>query len=404
MAAAARSCSAHRIMPLANLRVLDLGNFLAGPVVSLHLRAMGADVIKVEKLAGDDARKVGPFARDGESSYFLSLNRGKKSIALDLKSDSGKEILKKLCSETDVLIENFRPSVMERLGLSYEVLSAINPGLVYCSVSGFGQTGEHASRPAFDSLLQAAGGLISATGSAKEGEPPVRVGCSVIDMASGLHATIAVLGAIYHRTLNGGKGQAVDTSMLATTAFLMESPISRHSIGGEAYLPQPEGLAHPAVAPFDGYKTADGLLYIATSNDSRAHMCLKALGIEICDDFRTNTSRMANRDALKARMEEKLKKKTTEAWEKKLIPLGVPCSAINSIADLKDKHPEVFVEVDHPSAGKSLQAGGPFAFSGCEVDYESPSPLLGQHTDEILLSLGYTAERIAQLRDASAIL
>ena len=236
--------------PLAGLRVLDLGNFLAGPIVSMHLGAMGADVVKVERTTGDDSRTIGPFA-GGESSYFMSVNRGKRSVAVDTKSDTGKEILKALVRRSDVLVENFRPGVMDRLGVGYEVLSAENPRLIYASVSGFGQHGEHARRPAFDSLLQAAGGLISVTGSAEEGQTPVRVGCSIVDMCSGLHTTMGVLAALHERSVSG-MGQRVDTSMLATTAMLMESPISRHSFGGDKYLPRPEGLAHPAVAPFDG--------------------------------------------------------------------------------------------------------------------------------------------------------
>lgn len=389
--------------PLVGLRVLDLGNFLAGPIVSMHLGAMGADVIKVERTTGDDSRTIGPFSADGESSYFMSVNRGKRSVAIDTKSEPGKAIIKAFCRDADVLVENFRPGVMDRLGLGYSVLSEVNPRLIYCSVSGFGPTGEHAKRPAFDSLLQAAGGLISATGPT-DGDP-VRVGCSIVDMCSGLHSTIGVLAALHQRA-STGVGQRVDTSMLATTAMLMESPISRHSFGGDEYLPRPEGLAHPAVAPFDGFSTKDGTIYIATSNDARAHVALKALGLgELCaqPEYATNPARMAHREGLKALMEAKLKEKTTAEWEAELTPVGVPCSAINDIAQLKERHPEVFVTVEHPTAGPSLQAGAPFAFSAAHVEYAARAPLLGEHTEAILHEHGFTADEVHAWRDQGVL-
>ena len=397
--------SAPAARPLAGLRVIDLGNFLAGPIVSMHLGAMGADVIKVERTTGDDSRTIGPFS-NGESSYFMSVNRGKRSVAIDTKSDAGKDILKALASRSDVVIENFRPGVMDRLGVGYDVLSALNPGLVYCSVSGFGQLGEHARRPAFDSLLQAAGGLISATGPAEEGQTPVRVGCSIVDMCSGLHATMGVLAALHSRSVNG-VGQRVDTSMLATTAMLMESPISRHSFGGDQYLPRPEGLAHPAVAPFDGFRTKDGTIYIATSNDARAHVAMAALGLgELCTQpaYATNPARMANRDALKELMEERLAAKTTAEWEAELVPAGVPCSAINDIAQLKHRHPEVFVTIEHPTAGASLQAGPPFVFSQSEIDYAARAPTLGEHTEAVLTEeLGFDPGVVQRWKQAGVI-
>ena len=402
-----RSEPTRNLRPLAGILVLDLGNFLAGPIVSLHLRALGADVIKVERTTGDDSRRIGPFSKDGESSYFMSVNRGKRSVALDTKTDQGKVIFKALAARADILVENFRPGVMDRLGVGYDALAADNAGLIYCSVSGFGPTGPHASRPAFDSLLQAAGGLISATGPAAASEEPVRVGCSIIDMCSGLHSAIAVLAALHQRNATG-VGQRIDTSMLATTAMLMESPISRHSFGGDEYTPRPEGLAHPAVAPFDGFKTKDGLLYIATSNDARAHIAMTALGLghltKSTSRFATNTQRMANRDELKALIEGQLRSKTTAEWEAELIPAGVPCSAINDIKQLKQRHPEVFVNIEHPTAGHSLQAGSPFALSASDVDYASPAPLLGEHTDTILTGeLGFSQEQVARWHEEGVI-
>ena len=196
-ASSARLASRNMARPLRGLRVLDLGNFLAGPVVSMHLGAMGADVIKLERITGDDSRAIGPMAADGESSYFMSVNRGKRSVAVDTRTAPGKQVLKALARRSDVLVENFRPGVMDRLGVGYDVLSQENPRLIYASVSGFGPEGPHAARPAFDSLLQAAGGLVSVTGSAEAGQPPVRVGCSIVDMCSGLHTTIGILAALH---------------------------------------------------------------------------------------------------------------------------------------------------------------------------------------------------------------
>ena len=335
----------------------------------------------------------------------MSVNRGKRSVAIDTKSQPGKDILKLLARDADVLVENFRPGVMDRLGVGYDVLKEVNPRLIYCSVSGFGPTGVHAKRPAFDSLLQAAGGLISATGPADPAQSPVRVGCSIVDMCSGLHSTIGVLAAIHERSATG-VGQRVDTNMLATTAMLMESPISRHSFGGEEYLPRPEGLAHPAVAPFDGFRTKDGTIYIATSNDARAHVALRALGLgELCTqpEYATNPARMAHRERLKELMEARLAAKTTAEWERELIPAGVPCSAINDIAQLKERHPEVFVTIDHPTAGPSLQAGAPFEFSESEVDYAARAPLLGEHTESILQELGFAPDVVDRWREEGVI-
>lgn len=302
--------------PLAGLRVVDCGNFLAGPIVSMHMAALGAEVIKVEKPRGDDSRAVGPFtATGGESSYFLSINRGKRSVAINTRSEDGAALFRRLASTADVVVENYRPGVMDRLGIGYEALSAINPRLIYASVSGFGQTGADAERPAFDSLLQAAGGIISVTGPSAAAEEEraglrnVRVGVSIVDITAGMHALIATMAALHARH-STGRGQRVDASMLATAATLMESPISRHSVSGD--VPFADGLAHPVVAPFDGYGTSDGKLYIATSNDARAHLCLRELGLaELVEDvrFASNTARMANREELTLLIEAKLRAK-----------------------------------------------------------------------------------------------
>lgn len=388
-------------MPLLQgLKVIDASQFNAGPIVSLYLAGYGAEVIKVERPGGEDSRAIGPF-RNGESSYFMSLNRGKRSIALNLKTPEGVEVFKKLCREADVVVENLLPGVMDRLGVGWEVLKAENPGLVYGAVSGFGQTGKNAKRPAFDSLLQAAGGLISVTGPV--GGEPVRVGVSIVDVTSGLYLLSGILTALWNRERTG-EGTRVDASMMGATVNIMENPVSRHAFTGQ--VPEPEGLSHPVVSPFSGYRTRDGLLYVAISNTNRYRVFVEALEKPaLADDprFRENKDRVANDAALRAILEEILTRKTTAEWEELLVPQGVTVSAINDVAQVKERFPEAFVEVDHPAAGPGLMPASPVAFGGVTPDLSRPSPMLGEHTEEILTEIGYNAEEIARLRATGAV-
>ena len=388
-------------MPLLQgLKVIDASQFNAGPIVSLYLAGYGAEVIKVERPGGEDSRAIGPF-KNGESSYFMSLNRGKRSIALDLKKPEGVEVFRKLCGEADVLVENLLPGVMERLGVGWEALKAENPRLVYGSVSGFGRSGKNAGRPAFDSLLQAAGGLISVTGPA--GGAPVRVGVSIVDVTSGLYLLSGILTALWRRERTG-EGARVDASMMGATVNIMENPVARHAFTGQ--VPEPEGLSHPVVSPFSGYRTKDGLIYVAISNTNRYRVFVEALEKPaLAEDprFLENKDRVANDDALRAILEDILTRKTTAEWEELLIPQGVTVSAINNVAQVKERFPEAFVEVGHPVAGPGLMPASPVDFDGVTPDFSTPSPGLGEHTEAILAELGYDADEIARLRGEGVI-
>lgn len=393
-------------MALSGLRVIDLTRVLAGPYATMILGDLGAEVIKIERPGeGDDSRSYGPY-QNGESAYFMSLNRNKRSMTLDLKQPEGKEIFLGLIKQADILVENYRPGAMERLGLGYEQLREVNPRLVYAAISGFGHTGPYRDRAAYDGVVQAMGGIMSITGSA--GGQPTRVGPSIGDLAAGLFGTIGILAAIESRHQTG-LGQKVDVAMLDSQVALLENAISRYLVTGE--VPRPAGNRHSSIVPFEPFRTSDGEVMIAAGNDALWQKLCTAIGRpDLAADprFRTNPLRNQHYDELQPLLGAAFAEKTTEQWLAIMDQAGVPNGPINSV-DQVLRNPQVqaremIIDVEHPVAGKVTVPGIPIKLSATPGAIRLPAPVLGQSTDEILRDLlGYNEERIAALKAKGAI-
>ena len=384
--------------PLERLRVLDLSRVLAGPYCTMILADLGAEVIKIEPPGeGDDSRAFAPFIGN-ESAYFMSLNRGKKSIVLNLKNEKDKAAFLELVRIADVLVENYRPGTMEKLGLGYEELREINPRLVYAAISGFGHTGPYSQRPAYDMIVQAMGGIMSITG--EPNRPPTRVGTSVGDITAALFGTIGILTALNVRNTDG-TGQKVDIGMLDRQVAILENAIARYEVTGQA--PKPMGSRHPSIAPFEAYPTKDYFVIIPAGNDTLWAKLCNILGItQYIDDprFKTNRDRVANVEILYDLLGEVTKTRTTDEWMDILETGGVPVGPINTIdkvvADPQVLAREMIVEITHPVAGPMKIAGNPIKLSDTPGKVSEPAPLLGQHTDWVLRDvLGWDDERIA---------
>jgi len=388
---------------LEGVRVLDFTRVLAGPYASMILADLGAEVLKVELPGqGDESRGFGPF-QQGESAYFMSVNRGKKSITLDLRLPRGQELARQLVGHCQVLIENFRPGSMARFGLGWEELHRLYPGLVYASVSGFGQTGPYAGRPAYDVVVQAMSGLASITGH--PGMPPVRVGSSVADLSAALFGVVGVLAALL-RARQTGQGQQVDIAMLDCQVALLENAIARYFITGE--VPGPLGSRHPTITPFQFFETSGGYVVVAAGNDGLWKKLCAAVGLaEIGADprFATNALRTEHQPELAAALAPAFKGRDTAHWCRVLEEAGVPCGPICNIAEVV-ADPQVqargmIATQQHPLAGEVLMPASPLRFSATPVEAGAPAPLLGQHTEEILgglLGLG-EAEVVALRRE-----
>jgi len=378
--------------PLKGVRVLDLSRVLAGPMATQTLADLGAEVIKVERPPyGDIARTTGPFIAD-ESAYFISINRGKSSIALDLRSAEGKETFLRLVERVDVVLENFTPGVMARLGLGYETLTARNARLIMCSVSGFGQTGPDRALPALDIIVQGAGGVMSITG--EPGGPPVRPGLSLGDIAAGLYAAVGVLAALHERE-GSGRGQYIDVSMLDCQLAVLENAYMRYFVTGEA--PGPLGTRHPTATPFQAFPTADGYLVIALSwgDENQWHLLCGFLGLpELIDDerFETSGKRTANHAVLEPILSAAFGTRTTAEWLADLQSAGIPSGPLNTIptaaAMPQVQARNMIVDIDHPKLGALRVVNHPLKFSRTSAGVRGPSPSVGQDTRRVLREVG----------------
>ncbi len=385
---------------LSNLVVLDLTRVLAGPFCTMILADQGAEVIKVEMPnTGDDSRQFGPFI-NGESGYFMSINRNKRSITINLKENKGKEILKDLVKQADVIVENYRPGTMEKLGLGYDVLKEINPGLIYAACSGFGHSGPYSQRPAYDGVVQAMGGIMSITGQ-KNGEP-TRVGPSIGDIMAGNFTAIGILSALNYRK-ETGKGQKVDVAMFDCQVAILENAIARYYATGSS--PAPAGNKHTSIVPFEPFDTSDGKIMVAAGNDNLwAKYCNYLNRSDLINDprFKTNPLRNENYDELREILTEEMLKRTTEEWKNGLVEAGVPSGPINNVEmvvnDEQIKSRNMIQEVEHKIAGKTKLPGNPIKYSDFDDKIDVPAPVLGEHTDEILKELlKYSDEQISQL-------
>jgi CoA:oxalate CoA-transferase len=372
--------------PLKGLLVLDLTRVLAGPYATMVLSDLGARVIKVEAPGiGDDSRKFGPFI-EGQSAYFMSLNRGKESIALNLKNEDDKKIFEKILAKADVLVENFKPGTLEKWGYGWNDLKDKYPKLIYASASGFGQTGPMKEIPAYDMVVQGMGGLMSVTG--QPNSEPTRVGTSIGDITAGLFTAIGVNAALFDRTKTG-KGIHIDVSMLDCQIAILENAIARYLSKGE--IPQPMGSRHPSIAPFEAFKTKDSYIIIAAGNEKLFQGMCEVLNCDCYkqDNFKDNQSRNKNIDELKVIIESKLKDKTTEEWVALFIEKKIPCGPIYNIKEAVE-NPQIefrnmIVSANHNKIGKFKMAGNPIKMS----NYEDKStrgeiPDLDQHRDKIL--------------------
>ena len=402
---------------LDGIRVLDLSRVLAGPWCTQLLADLGADVVKVERPGtGDDTRAWGPpFLKDGdgqdtrESAYYCSTNRGKRSLTLDIAKPEGQRIARALAAQSDVFVENYKVGDMKRYGLDYDTLAAENPRLVYCSITGFGQTGPYRNRAGYDFMIQAMGGLMSITGERDDlpGGGPQKVGVAVADLMTGLYSSVAILAALQERA-RSGRGQYIDMALLDTQVGWLANQALNYFVSGT--VPRRWGNAHPNLAPYQAFATADGHVILAVGNDGQFRKFCAVAGIGLADDarFATNPARLANRAALVEGVAAAMRTRTTQGWIAALEAEGVPCGPINTLDQVFDD-PQVRsrglrVEIAREDGPPVPQVANPIRFSRTPIDYTLPPPKLGEHGEAVLRErLGMTADEIQALRDAGVI-
>ena len=393
--------------PLTGLKVIDLSHIMAGPTCSMLLADMGADVIKVEKIqGGDDSRRMLPPTISDESAAFLIMNRNKRGIALDLKTDAGRSVLSRLLQDADVLIENNRRGAMERLGFGYDSLHKVNPRLIYCSISGFGRTGPYADRGGFDLVAQGVTGLMSITGEGP-GSPPMKLGAPVTDITAGILGCVGILAALYSRA-SSGEGQMVDTSLFE--AGIMQTYWHSAICFATGQAPGPMGTAHPLNGPYQAFPAADGWITVGAANQTNWLRLLEALeSTELGNDprFANNGQRMRNLPALVELLTPLFKRRTSADWLQRLEKVGVPAGPVLDIrqmhADPQTLARDMVVETVHPTAGTVKAIGLPIKFSETPGGVHRPAPLLGQHTREVLREHGFSSEEIDQMIEQGAI-
>lgn len=400
---------------MAGITVLDLSRVLAGPWAGQILGDLGADVIKVERpVVGDDTRSWGPPFLDGpdselESAYFLGVNRAKRSITVDLKSRAGQQVVRDLAARADIVLENYKVGTLERLGLDYESLRVVKPDLIYCSITGFGQSGPRAHYPAYDFAVQALGGLMSITGE-RDGAPgggPQKVGVPIVDLTTGLYAAVAILAALQRRQATG-LGDRISIAMLDVQVALLSNQAMNYLVTGTS--PKRFGNRHPNIQPQNVYQCSDGEIAIAVGSDSQFTAFCNTLEIpDVANDerFIRNRDRVQNIEELEEIISARLATLERDKWVDRLIRSGVPCAPINTIAevfeDAQVRYRGMLVSLPHPKGGSVPQVGSPFVFDSADLTPTVRPPMLGEHTDEILRLIGRDDDDIAKLRETGAI-